>query len=724
MSPVEHARIDDVATADEEVSPAARARRAALFVLARWSAFWPCLLWTGSLVAARAIYWWRPAVSAGIWGFLILFSFIAWGVALVRTLPGERSYGWGVNGSIGMALTLSVFGVVACLRLVSVSTIVGWTALGPLVASVQRARRGATLRGDFAELWRRINAIPRRPHTHVYLLGLCVIYILAWLDYSSSVMNAFFNRWDDEMAYRGFVRQFLDQGTLLESFSFRRAASYGGQSLLQAFVVALSDSNRVHIFDNGIAMLLLVGLVTGYRTAPQWSARAAVLVAGFMLVTLPYGPHNLGSALSGAALFLALFRLLDDPGFADDAPVPSAILIGLVTAALCTLRQNYISAAVGLVAFAYLALFLSPGSKPREWVRRGMLTGAFTFAFLLPWMVLAVIAIGTPLYPLIQGNVRPDYGFVGSVNFDEKVRWALSNLFVFKPVVTIGMLFAAAVLLPSTRRNRVLHAFLFASVIAFCLMIHFFQNFQDAESIARYYLAFVLAFGLTVTLAAVSQAARRTAGVLPAAALVLFAVGHQFVASKDQVLMTATTGVSAFNNLLWQRGPQKPHDDEGLYRRIQDSIPPGERVLVMLDHTHLLDGKRNVLFTFDHPCAAGPKPRPPCFEGPEAMAAYLTQQRIRYLAYQLGPSSPEYSIPQWIRKRPAELQPKRRITYYERQAIFELDFFGTLQRLAASRQSVFHEGEVRVLDLQTANTGERDDTPLPQLEKPDGRQGL
>ena len=49
--------------------------------------------------------------------------------------------------------------------------------------------------------------------------------------------------------------------------------------------------------------------------------------------------------------------------------------------------------------------------------------------------------------------------------------------------------------------------------------------------------------------------------------------------------------------------------------------------------------------------------------------------------------------PQWVRKRPAELQPKRRITYYERQAIFELDFFGTLQRLRASRQSVFHEDE-------------------------------
>jgi len=106
------------------------------------------------------------------------------------------------------------------------------------------------------------------------------------------------------------------------------------------------------------------------------------------------------------------------------------------------------------------------------------------------------------------------------------------------------------------------------------------------------------------------------------------------------------------------------------------------------------------------------------------MAAYLTQQRIRYLAYQLGPSSPEYSFYQWERKRPAERHPRRRLTYYERQALFELDFFGTLLALTASRQSVFHEGEVHVLDLQTANTGERDDTPPPEHDdRPGERQG-
>ncbi len=75
------------------------------------------------------------------------------------------------------------------------------------------------------------------------------------------------------MAYRSYIRQFLDTGTLLDGFSFRRVGAYGGQSLLQAFVLALSNRDRVHILDNGICLLLTFGLITGYRGSVGRSAR-------------------------------------------------------------------------------------------------------------------------------------------------------------------------------------------------------------------------------------------------------------------------------------------------------------------------------------------------------------------------------------------------------------------------------------------------------------------
>jgi hypothetical protein len=82
------------------------------------------------------------------------------------------------------------------------------------------------------------------------------------------------------------------------------------------------------------------------------------------------------------------------------------------------------------------------------------------------------------------------------------------------------------------------------------------------------------------------------------------------------------------------------------------------------------------------------------------MAAYFKRHRIRYIAYQLGPSSPEYNVAYWQAKA-SPSSSGGLASFYERQARFELDFFSTLNGLVANRRSVFHDGDVRVLDLET-----------------------
>jgi hypothetical protein len=77
------------------------------------------------------------------------------------------------------------------------------------------------------------------------------------------------------------------------------------------------------------------------------------------------------------------------------------------------------------------------------------------FLCLLPWIVLSTIAIATPLYPVMQGNVRPDFGIIGTVTWDEEIRWALQNLFTFSPLTSLALFFvAAAVLRPNPRPPR------------------------------------------------------------------------------------------------------------------------------------------------------------------------------------------------------------------------------------------------------------------------------
>ena len=119
----------------------------------------------------------------------------------------------------------------------------------------------------------------------------------------------------------------------------------------------------------------------------------------------------------------------------------------------------------------------------------------------------------------------------------------------------------------------------------------------------------------------------------------------------------------------------------------------------MLDHTYLFDGHRNHIFNYDHPGTMGPKGGPPAFKGPEALAGYLHGLGIRYLAYQIGPSSREYDVSYWERMAANAVVVHGRGNFYKVQSRFELDTFKTFQALAASRRVVFSEGEMRVLDL-------------------------
>lgn len=662
---------------------------------------WPAAVWLVGLVACLATRRWSACISAAVWGLVLLGSFTAWGRLVARALKDDRPLGWGLHAALGMAATVFVFGALACVRLVSVPAVVVWSAAGPLLVAADRLLgRG----GALVPLDQSVRTALRR-FQPVFALALAVLSIAVALQYADSAMNASFNAWDDEMAYRSYIRQFLETGTLLDGFSFRRVGAYGGQSLLQAFVLALTNRDRVHILDNGICLLIPFGLITGYRGRGGRNGRAAILLAAFLLVTLPYYLHNLGGEFSGLMFFLALFRVYDDPDFEKASIRANAAMAALLAAAICTLRQNYMSAAVGFVALVHLALVWFPGERSaREWRRQALATAGATFVFLLPWIVLSIIAIHTPLYPVLRGNVRPDFGMSGHVTFDEEVRWALTNLFMFNPVSSIALFFVAAAVLPPLRRYRAIQMFMLANAGAFCLMMHFFRAFSDAESIARYYFAFSVAFCLAATLRVVAEDPiwLRRRSVAAAIGLVAVGVGYQFLNEKDTILRLALADVTAFNDLVRARGafvPNTPTDEQ--YKRLQASVPRGEPILVMLDHTHLLDSRRNPVFNYDHPGTMGPRGGPPAFKGPEALAAYLESVGIRYIAYQIGPSSPEYDVGYWERKIASTAVVNGRGSFYKIQGRFELDSFATLQALGHSRRVLFNEGDLRVIDLKT-----------------------
>jgi hypothetical protein len=174
-----------------------------------------------------------------------------------------------------------------------------------------------------------------------------------------------------------------------------------------------------------------------------------------------------------------------------------------------------------------------------------------------------------------------------------------------------------------------------------------------------------------------------------------------FVNTKDSIRKLYNDRITALNDFLKQRGPGVVYSElDNRYRRLQDSVPRGEPILMMLDYTYLMNGRRNPIFNYDQPGALGPAGGPPVFLGAEAFASYMHSLGIRYIAYNLGPSSCDYNWPLWQARRDAEPPANGRGGFYKNQARFMLDFFDVLTSLSAQRAVIFQEGEIKVLDLE------------------------
>jgi len=519
------------------------------------------------------------------------------------------------------------------------------------------------------------------------------------LTYAGSVVNGSFNPYDDDMAYRCFPQQFLDTGWLSEPFSYRRTATYGGQSYLQAMVLALSDRDRLHIVDNGIAPILLFGLLHGYRPRGTWSCRVASIAGMILLATLTHLPHNLASELTGVLFFVGLFRVFDDRGIAQTSRLARSLIVGLLAMAICTLRPTYTAASIAYVVFAYLAALVTH-SQRKEWLIDGLAAAGATLVCLLPWMALNQMTVHTIMFPLLRGYVRSDFGFMGRVTWAEELRWMWMNLFTLKPIQTLGVFFIGGFVLPASRRSRSLHALLLASTAGFLLTMHMFRSHDDTDSMARYYLGFTVALALAATVKTIDEASRRRGGeAILAAALCTVGLADQFLATRGDVASLYIDRITALETIIKSRGsPVYIGPLEELFTRMQNSIPKGAGVLLMLDHSYLLDGRRNRLAQFDTPGVMGPGGFP-TFEGAEAWAEYLLKHDIQYVIYQIGGSSIEYQYDIWKSRRAFVVPPSRRGGYIKLLAKFELTSLDTLEHLGKTRENIFVDGDIHVINL-------------------------
>ncbi len=639
-----------------------------------------------ALTAAVAARLGRRAETPGValWGGILLVAFAGWGDAAARRWAAEVDVDLPLRTAWGMALTVAVGGLLALLGLARRPILILWTC-GGVALAVQAAVCGA--RAGMAQNWRRA---VRDAGWHVPLV-LAIAGVTGVLALGSAG-HSFPNPSDDWPAYLPMVHKLLRTGTLIEPFSVRRMAAYGGQTLLQAFALIVAPDTQIQVFDGAVCLVVAVGLVLGAARAVRGSAWTLLLLAAAVPLMLPDDRANSASELSAVVGFVALWRtiaLVDRDARRDRA---AAWLIAMQAAFVCTLRQNELPAvACMLLALALGATGSGGQPEPRE-VRRRFLGATLlaTGACLAPWLLMALRSNHSFLFPVWHGYYDPTHaGISRPAGWNERLRFLMADALHGEPVHTMPLILLAVPALATGACRRAVLGLWAGTVVAFTLLAWSLPD-SDTYTVARYDLGYTVALVMVAGVAAAQNA--RRARAWPAIALVVTALAMQVHSNHPALLRNLNVSLDRF--LSGAPAPAAVIGRPDVEAGLQAAVPPGERLLVMIERPYLLDFKRNPILLLDQPGAASPPPGIPLLAGAEPTAAYLLNQGIRYFAFVRPDRS---GIPLYLRSRWRDSAAGA--TIWQLAARAYLAAFDVVDRLAQTRKRLYDDGRLVVVDL-------------------------
>jgi hypothetical protein len=649
----------------------------------------------GSFVFVGFLRGGRELTTAAIWGALVLAAFAGWGSLVVKGLQASR-VDLGLRLVWGASALVAVGGVLASVGLYSRNAALLLVDVGLFAAAgaVWFEREALLRRARFT-----VRAVRRAPLVSTLL---ALVIGVALLQYLASFADSARNPYDDDIAYLAFVKKLLDTGTLLEPFSFRRISAYGGQTLLQSLLAPRVSFHQMNGFDRGMCVVIVVALVLGHRDRGRRVPFGFAALALAFFLTLPNTSINVAPHFSGVAFFLGLYRTVAwlRP---TTAPWRSAVVVGLVAAGACTLRQNYLGIPVLFLAFVYAGRALrARGVTWRERLREPLLVAAVAALALVPWMVLAWRSNGTALFPLQLGTYRAgmDLRSVGTTPLKELRLLMLVGL-ENEPMKTFGILALAGAVVPDAHGHRPLRAFWVACAVGVLVLVHSF-SLSDPGNLGRYLFGYIAALALAILLSIATQPRLRGTRdrVLAATVLAAAAVVTQLPYSRERA-PRAFDKMTKDLDLAWRRpAPSAATFDvtAGLYHHVQSFVPAGARVAVLVDEPYLFDFARNDIFNLDMPGFASLKPDMPFFEGAEKLAAYFLAHDLRFLVV----VRQEHS--HWLYQREfwfGRIFNEEEI--WRLCAPYFVDFLDNSTALRKTRKVLHEEAGIVVLDLAAAS---------------------
>ncbi len=647
---------------------------------------------------------WLPKdelVRTSVWGLALLCAFAGWGSLVARACwPTQRvslplSAVWGASAMVCAGGVLASVDMISRpLLLLSVAgghLVLGWTWSRPVARVIL-----------VHELRARFRAMRAHPPLAAIVTFVAIAIAVLYLGGASDVSS---NPFDDDISYYPFAKQLLERGTLLDPFSFRRMSTLGGQALFHAMLLARIGVEHLNVFDRGVCLLLVVGLLATHRIRGAKVPTLVRIVSVLFFVCLPNTSINTASFVSGVVFFLALVQTLDampDTLSTDvRAAVRRTLPLALVSAATCTLRQNY-QVTVALVVLLSYGFALSRVRRPfRARLVEPIVALVLTALLVAPWLVLLYRSNLTFLFPVVRGTFRAGLRMQAEgMTVGKVARFCVKIWFSTEPISTIPLLAFVGLSLREASSRRVLVSAWVAGLVSVVFLAWGF-SLSNVVDLARYDHGFLAAASFSTWHVTATGVRWRESSSLRALLLAGVALFGLLACLEGNAARTLTMFDGRLRDLdeMMRRTvpPQREPPIAGAYRRIQEAVPAGARLLVMVDQPFYLDFGRNEVWNLDMPGASSPPPSLPCFSGPEPLAAYFAGLGIRYVAYvESEHSTFQYRRSVWLDHAydPEEI--------WRIYAPYFVDVIDNLAALGASRKHLHDEAGMVVLDLERA----------------------
>jgi hypothetical protein len=627
-------------------------------------------------------------------GIGIILSLAGWGALVVRVLRTGSSSGFGFDAAVGLAFSISVGGVLNLAQVISPGVIRAYLLIGLLFAvfffAIQQGRR----------IWEGVGAAWAYLRQRKLLAVVAFFFVsVTFIKYATVVSPGVFHPHDDYHAYFVFPTHMLQTGTLgQDPFSERRITStLGGNYFVNTFPLAVTGKyESLRLLDEGVSFVILLVLLAEVmvrRRIPGYWVLAvltgAVLIQGAV--------SNITAVYSGTVLMIVLFELLDTVG--TETGLNHAALLAIVSAGLMCLKTTF-APVTGIFFISFYWFQLSRVPNKGKAIKSAVFSALLIFVLLVPWMIDAHRSSGTFFYPLLgKGFHGSRYGLF----MLPTSHMGFNNLLGFidgliNPIGSILAIEACLILLAYRLKkgDRLVELII---VINLVIDVVFIGIGIGGVQTYRYEFALLFAVALfllikelavDVNLSAPNPSLNFAERVAP-----VLLLGIMIGGGLDQfVLYEKWVGLPQFLNAFKDRSIDSPAEIAA-YRDMQSTVPPGQKMMVRLDKNFLLDFKRNTIYINDLPGGASLPPGIPAFKGPDALANYLLQHGIRYLAYSYGDEA-SFSRHDYADR----LKPYVNI-WLRRGAQIAYDFQDNCVLLGKSRKKLYDDGHMFVLDLAT-----------------------